>query len=510
MALYVHILWHMHQPWYWDEKKEEFVLPWVRTHATKDYLFMGKLLERFPSVQVTFNFVPSLLQQIELYLEGKKDRVMRLAEREAATLTEAEKKEIVDLFFLVASPRTFESWPRYKELWERKDTALSTFDVQDFRDLQVLYQLIWFDPILLKTDVDAKYLYEKGRNYTEDDKRIVFEVTRKVFKAIIPQYRELLERGQIEITFSPLYHPILPILGDADVVQDLALGWPSFPEDAMVQIRQGKTYAREVWGGDIFGMWPSEGSVSEKVLLWAAQEGVQWVATGEEVLFHSLGIGRVGNGSAPVMLYMPHCFRRGNHKIVVFFRDRVLSDAIGFEYHKVSASQAIEDFMVKIGSIRRSLPEEGDFVVSVILDGENAWEYYKENGFPFLSGLYEALSGSKEVATITPSRYLQRVGNIPVLERIVPGSWILGSFTSWVGHPEKNQAWERLFEVRENFERKKDFLSPEVRKEAYELLLRAEGSDWFWWLGEDHPSPQKGIFVNHFLGILERVNHLIG
>ncbi|MEN3203037.1 MAG: hypothetical protein ABDK87_04840, partial [Atribacterota bacterium] len=352
MALYVHILWHMHQPWYWDERKEEFILPWVRTHATKDYLFMGKLLERFPSIRVTFNFVPSLLQQIELYLEGKKDRVMRLAEREAATLTEAEKKEIVDLFFLVASPRTFESWPRYKELWERKDVALSTFDVQDFRDLQVLYQLIWFDPILLKTDADAKYLYEKGRNYTEDDKRIVFEVTRKVFKAIVPQYRELFERGQIEITFSPLYHPILPILGDADVVQSLALGWPSFPEDAMAQIRWGKTYAREVWGKDILGMWPSEGSVSEKVLLWAAQEGVRWVATGEEVLFHSLGIGRAKDGSAPMVLYMPHCFQHGDHKIVVFFRDRVLSDAIGFEYHRVSASQAVEDFMLKIANIR--------------------------------------------------------------------------------------------------------------------------------------------------------------
>lgn len=510
MAFYVHILWHMHQPWYWDEEKGEFVLPWVRTHATKDYLFMGKLLERFPSVQVTFNFVPSLLQQVDLYLEGKKDRVMRLAEREATTLTAEEKREIVELFFLVASPRTFECWPRYKELWERRDTALFDFSTQDFLDLQVLYQLIWFDPLLLRTDEDARYLYEKGRNYTEDDKRRVFDVTMRVFRAIVPQYRKLLERGQIEIAFSPLYHPILPILGDGSVVQDLPLDWSSFPQDAVEQIRRGKEYACEVWGKDILGMWPSEGSVSEKILSWAAQESVQWVATGEEILFRSLNISRAEDGSAPVLLYRPHRFRCHGRDIVIFFRDRVLSDAIGFEYYRVSAVQAVEDFMRKLSNIRKALPGEGDYIVSVILDGENAWEYYKENGLLFLSGLYEALSEGEGVTTITPSRYLlQSVRDIPVLERVAPGSWIFGEFTSWVGHSEKNWAWGRLSEVRREFERRKRFLSPEVRDKVYELLLIAEGSDWFWWLGEDHPSPQKGVFVNHFLRILEKAMQLM-
>lgn len=509
MALYVHILWHMHQPWYWDEERREFVLPWVRTHATKDYLFMGKLLERFPSVQVTFNFVPSLLRQIDLYLEGGKDRVMRLAEREAATLTEEEKKEIVNLFFLVASPRTFEFWPRYRELWERKDVALSTFSVQDFLDLQVLYQLIWFDPLLLKSDMDAKYLYEKGRNYTEGDKRIVFDITMRVLRAIVPQYRKLLERGQIEVTFSPFYHPILPILGDNDVAQSLALEWSSFSQDAVAQIRRGKEYASRIWGRDVPGMWPSEGSVSEKVLFWAAQEGIQWVATGEEVLFRSLGVDRASDGSAPPALYMPYRFQCCGRDVIVFFRDRMLSDAIGFEYHKISATQAVEDFMQRILGIRASLPKEGDYVVSVILDGENAWEYYKENGLPFLSGLYEALSGDEEVTTVTPSRYLQDVRNVPILERVVPGSWIFGDFASWAGHPEKNWAWRRLFEVREEFERKANLLSPEVREKVYELLLIAEGSDWFWWLGEDHPSPQKGVFISHFLRTLERAKGLM-
>ncbi len=509
MAFYVHVLWHMHQPWYWDEEKREFVLPWVRTHATKDYLFMGKLLERFPSIRVTFNFVPSLLRQIELYLEGGRDRVMELAAKEAATLTEEEKREIVDLFFLVASPRTFEPWPRYGELWERKSEALSSFTSQDFLDLQVLYQLIWFDPLLLQTDEDAKYLHRKGRNYTEEDKKLVFDITMRVFRAIVPQYRKLFERGQIEITFSPLYHPILPLLGDVHAARDLAPLWFPFPQDALVQIRWGKEYAQRIWGREIRGMWPSEGSVSEEVLFYAAQEGIQWLATGEEVLFHSLGRGRSKDGRAPEVLYLPHRVQRGHQEVIVFFRDRVLSDAIGFEYHILSPSQAVEDFMRKIMDIRGSLPEGGNYIVNVILDGENAWEYYKDNGLPFLNGLYEALSESKEVATITPSEYLRSVQSIPVLERIVPGSWIFGDFTSWMGHPEKNWAWKRLFEVRKEFEEKKDRLPQEVREQAYELLLAAEGSDWFWWLGEDHPSPQKGVFVHHFLNLLGKVEHLL-
>ncbi|MBC7217680.1 MAG: hypothetical protein H5U36_05935 [Candidatus Caldatribacterium sp.] len=510
MAFYVHILWHMHQPWYWDAEKREFVLPWVRTHATKDYLFMGKLLERFPSVRVTFNFVPSLLRQIELYLEGGKDRVMQLAEKEAEALTEGEKKEIVELFFLVASPRTFESWPRYQELWERRSEALSSLNSQDFLDLQILYQLIWFDPLLLQTDEEVKYLHEKGRSYTEEDKKVVFNATMRVLRSIIPQYRKLLENGQIEITFSPLYHPILPLLGDAQAARDLSPSWFPFPQDALVQIRRGKEYAERVWGREVQGMWPSEGSVSEEVLLGAAREGVRWVATGEEVLFHSLGRGREGGGKAPEELYLPHKMKRNGREIVIFFRDRVLSDAIGFEYHAMPPSQAVEDFMRKVGDIRRALPEGKDYIVNVILDGENAWEYYKDNGLPFLSGLYEALSECKEVATVTPSEYLRSIQDVPRLERLVPGSWIFGNFACWMGHPEKNWAWERLFEVRKEFEEKRERLSPEVRERVYELLLAAEGSDWFWWLGDDHPSPQKGIFVNHFLNLLEQAKHLMG
>jgi alpha-amylase/alpha-mannosidase (GH57 family) len=515
MSLFVHILWHMHQPWYWDERNRKFILPWVRTHATKDYLFMGKLLERFPSVRVTFNFTPSLLKQIELYLAGERDRVMELAERPALSLTEEEKREICDLFFLVSSPLVFASWPRYGELWEKRSEALSSFTSQDFLDLQVLYQLIWFDPLLLQEDRDLRRLHEKGRNYGEEDKALVFEVTMRVFREILPQYRKLLAEGQIEVTFSPFYHPILPLLVDTSLAQDFGGTTPvpgiryAFPQDAREQIRRGREYAKEVWGQELCGMWPSEGSVSEETLWMAQEEGVQWVATGEEVLFRSLQQGRGKDGEAPEVLYCPHRLRKDGQEIVVLFRDRVLSDAIGFEYHRLSPQDAVEDFIRRLWHIRKSLPQGRDYVVSVILDGENAWEYYRDNGLPFLTGLYEALAEEKELMTTTPSRYLREHQEVPVLERLLPGSWIFGNFSSWIGHPEKNWAWERLFEVRQRFEEVKDRLSPLVRERAYELILQAEGSDWFWWLGEDHPSPQKSIFVAYFLGLLEEVQGLL-
>jgi alpha-amylase/alpha-mannosidase (GH57 family) len=509
--LFIHILWHMHQPWYWDEERRIFVLPWVRTHATKDYLFMGKLIERFPAVRVTFNFAPSLLEEIRLYLEGREDRVLQLAKKKAACLTDEEKREIFEFFFLVSSPRVFERWPRYGELWEKRTTGPSGFRVQDFLDLQILYQIIWFDPLLLKEEEGLRRLWEKGRDYVEEDKETVWEVTRKVFQSIVPQYRKLRERGQIEIAFSPFYHPILPLIADTRIAQETGerISLPSvrytFPQDAREQIRRGKLYARDVWGGDLLGMWPSEGSLSKEVVQMACEEGVQWMATGEEVLFRTIGQNRNERGEAPQVLYSPHCFVSKGRKVFLLFRDRVLSDAIGFVYHAMDAQEAVKDFMSRLEHVRSSLPPSQSYLVNVVLDGENAWEYYKDNGFPFLEGLYEALSESKDFVTTTPSQYLREVQGVPILECLSPGSWIFGSFATWIGHPEKNWAWEKLFEVRKMFEEKKDRLSPSLREKAYEALLQAEGSDWFWWLGEDHPSPQRGIFVNHFVNLLERV-----
>ncbi|MCX7668125.1 MAG: glycoside hydrolase family 57 protein, partial [Atribacterota bacterium] len=448
--LYVNIIWHMHQPYYFNEEEGIFVLPWVRTHATKDYLFMGKLLERFPKVRVTFNFAPSLLRQIQLYLEGREDRVMILAKKNASLLTEEEKRDILDQFFWVASPRTYAAFPRYRELKDKASLGVQGFETQDFLDLQVLYQLIWFDPFALQEEW-IRVLKEKGRNYREEDKEIVWEATQKTFQEIFVQYRKLFESGQIEVSFSPFYHPILPLLIDTEIarVAHPGISLPetrfTFPQDARMQIRKGKEFSESTWGVAVKGMWPSEGSVSEEALSLIAEEQVSWVATDEGILSKSLG------KELSDELYLPH--RYG--KIAIFFRDRAISDAIGFEYHLRSTEDAIGDFVRRIDELKRRLfckEKEKPYVLSIVLDGENAWEYYVDNGLPFLSELYQVLSQDSELETVTPSCYLSEHALLPELKNVSPGSWIFGNFDTWIGHWEKNRAWEELGRMRMRFE----------------------------------------------------------
>ncbi len=506
--LFVNIIWHMHQPFYWNEEEHVFDLPWVRTHAVKDYLFMGKLLERFPQVRVTFNFVPSLLRQFELYLEGKEDRVMILAKKRASSLSEEEKKAIFENFFMVASPRVYAPWPRYQELKEKSSLGWHAFHEQDFLDLQILYQLIWFDPLTLEENIALRALHEKGRNYGEDDKELVWTVTRQIFRDIFVQYRKLVEHNQVELSFSPFYHPILPLLICTEIARltDPSLPLPqvsfAFPHDARAQIRRGKEFVEGIWGRPLHGVWPSEGAVSEEALLLLAQEGVRWIATDEEILWKTLSR-HVGNE-----LYLPHRFRRGGNEIVLFFRDRRISDAIGFEYHHLSVDTALRDLWQRLERLKEQLlrePTETPYLVTIVLDGENAWEYYVNNGLQFLSGLYQGLSEDPDLVTILPSEYLARYTQLQEVHHLSPGSWIFGNFSTWIGHWEKNRAWEELGKVRSKFEELKDRIPQDVRMKIEEQLYQAEGSDWFWWLGEDHPSPQKGIFWDHFSGLVRRI-----
>lgn len=502
--LMVNITWHMHQPFYWNEKKGVFDFPWVRFHATKDYLFMAKLVEKFPSLRVTFNFAPCLLRQFQLYLEGEEDLVMKLAKKKASAISEEDKKLIKEKFFIVSSPRTYEKWPRFAEL---KEKPWESFTSQDLLDLQVLYQLIWFDPLWREENPVGRELWERGRNYREEDKEKIWKATEEIFKDIFACYRRLLEKRQIEISFSPLYHPILPLLINTDVAREAnpSTILPhrfSFPEDAREQINKGKDFSQDIWGSDIMGMWPSEGAVSEEAIYLAIQEGVKWLATGEEILFRSLGKKKE---SAWQELYLPHVWAKDGKEIAVFFRDTGLSDLIGFSYQHFPPQEAVKDFMNHLRAIREALPEDKPYLVNIILDGENAWEYYVDNGLPFITALYQTLSESEEFVTTTPLEYLGNFSHLPQISRIVPGSWICGNLNTWIGHPEKNWAWEELRRVRELWDREKEYLSKGERERIQDLIYQAEGSDWFWWLGDDNPSSQKESFRQHFLYLIHSV-----
>jgi alpha-amylase/alpha-mannosidase (GH57 family) len=351
---------------------------------------------------------------------------------------------------------------------------------------------------------------------------------REILAKILPKYRELQERGQIEITFSPYFHPIMPLMCDQAAAR-VALPHIQLPkerfshsEDAEIQVREGLKLYQKVFGRMPEGLWPSEGSVSEQVVPLLAKCGVKWIATDEEILFLSLAMGKAARTRpAPKrssVLYRPYRIRADGDEVSVLFRDHALSDLIGFVYSKWDAEDAANDFIKRLHRIRKSIPprELPDCVVSVILDGENCWEYYKNDGHDFLSALYTKLSEDKLLRTTRVSDFLKNSGEPRKLNHLFPGSWINHNFRIWIGHPEDNLAWDFLKKARDalvEFEKKaeKTGKTEEILKAAWKEIYVAEGSDWNWWYGDEHEGPGTDefdrLYRSHLLYVYELIGH---
>ncbi len=508
--LYVCFLWHMHQPLYKNPENSDYLMPWVRLHAVKDYFDMLNEVLKYPDVKVTFNLVPSLVEQIKDYTEGRaEDEFLRVSRKEATTLTEDEKIFILKNFFSLDRENMIDPYPRYRWLYEKRGARVSleelkekikNFNVNDFRDLQVWFNLAWSGNYL-KEKENIKNLIGKGRNFSESDKRILFEEHENLMKKILPSYKKAYLNGEIEISTSPYYHPILPLLYDINSAREslpnVELPEQSFhyPEDAIYQIESAIRCFKSEFGREPAGMWPSEGSISEDILKIVAEKGFKWVATDETVLKNSF----VKSGfikSEEKMKFEKKflSYRFGNENgVEIFFRDLLLSDMIGFTYSTYEGERAAEDLISRLLLIRKNLPEdEKNYVVPIILDGENAWERYRENGKEFFEALYSGLSENPFLKCVTFSEYLEIKDYNNTLPKVMAGSWIYGNFSTWIGQKEKNRAWELLSITRKKFEE----IAMEVEKEgrdgeidlkkAYRHILIGEGSDWFWWYGEDH------------------------
>lgn len=516
MSISVAILWHMHQPYYYDPLEKKFALPWVRLHGTKDYLDMILLLEEFPEVKVTFNLVPSLLKQIQEYLRGETDVFIEHTLINAKDLTEAQRVFILENFFLANWKNMIFPFPRYRELLEKRGKTLGdpakvlkNFTVRDFRDLQALFNLVWIDPLLRKRDRFLSEMESKGKDFTEEEKRLIVEKHFEILRQIIPTYKRFAETGQVELSVSPFYHPILPLICDTNKAKESMPGVPlpqfrfQAPEDAKTQIERAIEYFEKLFGFRPKGMWPSEGSVSEEVINLIEKAQINWIATDEEILSKSIGESlRTGDRVlSPERLYIPYEFGR----VKIFFRDRVLSDLIGFVYSGWEAEKAVSDLVFRIKSIK----SKETLVVPIILDGENAWEYYENDGADFLRKLYGALQSDKEIETTTFSGFLERTSKTGRLSRVHPGSWINANFSIWIGHEEDNKSWEYLYRVRKDlieFQAQSKDLSLE---QAWEEIYIAEGSDWNWWYGDEHYTETKDVFDQIYRHHLLNVYKLI-
>ena len=518
------ILWHMHQPYYRDPERGEYTMPWVRLHGIKDYCDMVEILKDFPSIRVNFNLVPSLIKQIEEYARGDaRDVYLEVSRKHPSRLSEKERSFILKNFFMSNRETMIDPHPGYRELYQKRgegkiDPAI--FSDQDLLDLQVWFNLAWFDPIHIEKDPFLKGMVEKGRGFTQEEKEGVLQKQIEVIKRIIPVYREMEEKGAIEISTSPFYHPILPLLCDSysakETMPDLELDVRfKHPEDARAQLRMGVEYFEKVFGHRPKGCWPPEGGVSMELMPILTEEGFQWTATDEGILSRSIGedLSRDNNGVCQKSKVLYKVYRIHHHKgdIAILFRDRVISDLIGFVYSRWDPDDAANDLIRRLHLIRERLKAEGadpsHHVVPIILDGENPWEYYERDGRDFLCGLYSRLEEDPYLRTVKVSEFLRERKPEDRIDRLIAGSWVDSNFRIWIGHREDQEAWRQLERARKALDEARG--PEEGIKEAWECLYIAEGSDWFWWYGDEHHSLFKAEFDELFRKNLKRVYRLI-
>lgn len=530
--LYVSLLWHMHQPYYKDPVQGEYILPWAYLHAVKDYYDMAAIVDDSAEARVVFNLVPSLLEQIEEYASGEaRDPFLVRARMSPGDMGEGDRLFLLENFFSANRQRMIEPYPRYLELYcLAGDGApggardrLSHLTDQDLLDLQVWFYLTWTGQAARRRYPVFRELIRKGKRFSAADKLLLFETQRQLLGEIIPLYRKLHSEGKAELSVTPYFHPILPLLCDSAAARGAMpkVSLPECelraPEDARRQVTQGIASFRRIFGFSPAGMWPSEGAVSDAALSIMAGEGILWSASDEQVLEHSLpgGLGREREA-----LYHPYRFRQEEGEIDLLFRDHGLSDLIGFSYSHWEPQRAAADFIARLKEVRERSPSS--VVAPIILDGENAWEYYQDNGLPFLSRIYRGLGRTAGLKPATFSEVLQRVPERRTLNHVHPGSWINANYGIWIGHPEENLGWDYLARARAAAVAKSPAVASLLQGEeppadggnataplVCKSLYAAQGSDWFWWLGDDHFSTHAASFDLLFRRHLMNVYRLL-
>lgn len=500
----VAFIWHMHQPAYVDPDGREPILPWARLHATGAYFDMAWLHARHPQMRSTVNFVPVLLDQLEAYLGGRRDRFWTLSRMPARDLSADDRAFLLAHFFSVHTERGVRHRPRFWSLYNRREDGVQTFSDADFRDLQTLFNLSWFGAAARVEYPVLAAMEQKGRGFREDEKRKILDIQIAVLRRVLNLYRQLAATGQIELICSPYHHPILPLLIDSDQMARALPDAPrptrfAWPQDARAQVRDGRARHAEVFGVPARGMWPAEGAVSPEACALLADEGVGWIATDEAQLFAALP-----DDAPREALYQPYILDTAKGPLTVVFRDRTLSDLIGFTYAQQAPEVAAADL---VGRIKR-IGQGGDAstLVTIALDGENPWEAYVQHGAAFLVAVFAALDADPDLHATTVSAHLADHPPQRRLATIGSGSWINGDYGIWIGKPVENTAWDLLGQTRAAV----DAADAAHRAAAMAHVYAAEGSDWFWWYGEPFHSNQDMEFDALFRGRLKAAWRAIG
>ncbi len=499
--------WHMHQPVYQLTLDGDYLMPWVRLHAVKDYLEMVTILDKFKKIKLNFNIVPVLLDALVDYGEkGFHDLHSRITIKDAKDLTDDDKEFVINNFFDANYQTMIFPFEEYNRLYQKRisnsEYTLDLFNEQEYSDLLALFNLAWFDVSYKNKYPELRKLFKKGKGYTLEDRIKIIEIQRDIIRKIIPEYKKYLKKDRIEITTSPYYHPILPILLDINGIKK------SFTEDLPIDLKAGLDAKlqtelaldriEEVFGKRPKGIWPSEHCVSPKTLDMLKSIGVEWSISDEGILSNSIGFEFVrdfkGYLEDPYHLLKSYEYKNG---LKMIFRDGVIPNLISFEYPNHDAELAANDLYDRIKVIQSKLltsPDE-EHLLTIAMDGENCWENYPQNGFVFLKTLYKLIEEDKSLETVLISDYLQKEKSSKPLKKIYSGSWINRNFKFWIDEPLKNLAWTYLKQTRDDFSKyvKANPLDNNINSALKELFI-CEGSDWFWWYGEPNDSGRDNIF----------------
>lgn len=520
-VLRVCFLWHMHQPWYVDLDGGRAILPWARLHALKDYLDIPGTAAEFPRLTQTFNWVPALLDQVARAAAGGSDPHLDAARLRAADLDGATRRFLVDEFFSIGD-REVRAIPAYRRLRDRvrgfgtPEAAAEGLSVDELRDLQVFFHLAWSGHRLREHPVVATLL-RRRRHFTEEEKDGLLGLQQEFLSNLLPELARLAASGAFAVSTSPYHHPILPLLFEpaTAAADDPSLVPPARiaprPADALAQVRLGReTFARH-FGWLPNGMWPPEGAVGPETVRRLGDEGIVWLATDEAILRNSLPPARRwAEGDLPSRTRnISRPWRLAGRGPALFFRDRELSDRIGFVYSAWGAEEAADDFVARLRQRAESVAPPA--AITIALDGENAWEHYEESGRPFLRALFGRLAAAEDLRVCG---FEEAIAEVPAeeLPALRCGSWIDGNLHTWAGDEEKNRAWTLLSDVAATVDQVVDGAPPQPLPEltgrvppagadpgaARAAMLAAEASDWFWWFGEGHSSAHDADFDRLF------------
>jgi alpha-amylase/alpha-mannosidase (GH57 family) len=520
VPLKVVLCWHMHQPDYRDHIRNEFQLPWVYLHAIKDYVDMAAHLESTPGAKAVVNFTPVLLEQLAVYeqqidgflknSEAIRDPLLAALDNPVFPADNEHRLALVKACLHANQKQMIERFSDYQRLVHIAELVIHDLDSSSYisnqylADLVTWYHLAWLGETVRMKDERIKILIEQGSGFTLHQRRSLLQVIAELLSTLRARYIRLADLGQVELSMSPYAHPMIPLLLQFTVAREampdvhlpILDNYPGGRERAEWHLQHGLNVFERYFERRPTGCWPSEGGISSATLEMLAEAGFRWAATGESVLRNSIkDSSHEGNGEDPA--YAPYC--EPGSDLRLYARDDTLSDLIGFTYADWHADDAVGDLVHRLETIADACHDQDNAVVSIIMDGENAWEYYPKNGYYFLTALYQRLVENPRFE-LTTYQDIPDTSSVHNIKKITGGSWVLGTFSTWIGNEDKNRAWDILGDVKRVY----DYYCANTELDSRQLekineqLAVCEGSDWFWWLGDYNPAGAVSDFERLF------------